>query len=114
MRIERTGFGWIIVDGVKYTSDIIITTNGEIRNRYEDFSGSSHSLSEKELEKLLIGNPEVVIIGTGQNGCLSLSPEIKDYLKKKDVEFISLLTPEAIRAFNQEKRKKSALFHLTC
>lgn len=114
MKIEKTGFGWIIIDGKKYTSDTIITANGEIKNRYEDLSVSSHSLSRSEAEKLLAGNPEIVIIGTGQNGCLSLPPETKDYLREKKVDFISCLTPEAIKVFNQEERKKAALFHLTC
>ncbi|MEO0102582.1 MAG: MTH938/NDUFAF3 family protein [candidate division WOR-3 bacterium] len=114
MKIEKTGFGWIIIDRVKYTSDVIITVNGEIKNRYEDFSGSSHFLSRAEAEKLLAENPEIVIIGTGQSGCLSLPPETEDYLREKRVDFISSPTPEAIEVFNREKRKKSALFHLTC
>jgi hypothetical protein len=114
MRIEKTGFGWIIIDGKRYDSDVIITTEGKIKDRYQDFSGSSHSVNREEAEKLLAGNPEVIIFGTGQSGILSLPQETKDYIRAKGVEFICQPTPIALRTFNQEKRRKSALFHLTC
>ncbi len=114
MTIEKTGFGWIVIDGREYNSDVIILANGEIKNRYEDFSGSSHSLSLAEADKLLSDLPTVIIIGTGQGGVLKIPTETRDYIEKKNVEIIALPTPLAIKTFNQEKRKKSALFHLTC
>ncbi len=112
--IEGTGFGWIVIDGKRYNSDVLILATGEIKDRYENFSGSSHSLSKIEVDILLTGSPEVIIVGTGQAGCLVIPKEIKDYIKKKDVSCLQFPTPEAIKVFNQEKRKKSALFHLTC
>ncbi len=114
MIIEKTGFGWIVIDGQRYESDILITPTGEIKNRYEDFLGSSHAIDLNEAKKLISGEPKVIIIGTGQGGVLKIPLETKRFWQEKGIEVKALPTPEAIKLFNEERRKKSALFHLTC
>ncbi|MEO0097355.1 MAG: MTH938/NDUFAF3 family protein [candidate division WOR-3 bacterium] len=114
MKIEKTGFGWIIIDGKKYNYDILILANGEILNRYENFSGDNHEFSIEEAQKLLNPKPEVIIIGTGQSGILKVKEETIQFLKEQKVKLIALPTPKAIEVFHKLKDIKACLFHLTC
>lgn len=114
MKIEKTGFGWIIVDGKRYETDILISADGKILNRYENFRGNNHEFSIEEAKRLLYPKPEVLIVGTGQGGVLKVKEETIDFLKKEKVRLIALPTPKATEIFNKLKEKKSALFHLTC
>ncbi len=114
MKIEKVGFGWIIIDGKKYEQDVLILATGEILNRYENFSGNNHEFSIEEAKKLLNPKPEVIIIGTGQSGFLKVKEETIEFLKSIKVRLIALPTPKAIEIFNKLKEIKAAIFHLTC
>jgi hypothetical protein len=114
VKIDDTGFGWISVDNIRYNHDIIIFTDGKIKNRYEGFKGDSHSLSKEEAEKLIAGGTETIVVGTGQSGVLSIPEESKEFLTKKKIKLIAEKTPQAIKTFNALTGKKSALFHITC
>lgn len=114
MKIEKTGFGWIVVDGKRYDYDILILADGKILNRYEDFQGNNHEFSIEEAKKLLNPKPEVIIVGTGQGGVLKVKEETIQFLKKEKVKLIALPTPKAIEIFNKLKELKACLFHLTC
>lgn len=114
MQIDGTGFGWISVDNIRYNHDIIIFTNGKIINRYQEFKGDSHSLSREEAEKIIDNEAEILIVGTGQSGFLSIPNETKEFLAKKKVKLIEEETPKAIKTFNRLANKKCALFHTTC
>lgn len=114
MRIEKTGFGWIVIDNKKYTHDVVIDVEGKIKNRYEGFHGTSHNLDTEEANKLLKGGPEIVFVGTGQYGVLKASKEALNLFKEKNVRLIIKLTPHILEDFNNCKQKKSALLHVTC
>lgn len=114
MEVNSTGFGWISVDKVRYSHDIIIFTDGKIKNRYEDFQGDSHTLSQEEAEKIISGGACVFVVGSGQAGVLSVPEETKQFLKKKRIKLIVEKTPQAINTFNAIIVKKCALFHITC
>lgn len=110
IKIDSTNFGSITVDGRQYNSDIIIINDtvepAETERR--------HLFSKEELYKLLESNPEVIIVGIGQDSAMGISPPVLEIARSKGVEFIALPTPEAIKKFNQEGRKKAAYFHVTC
>jgi hypothetical protein len=114
VKIDDTGFGWISVDNIRYNHDIIILSDGKIKNRYEGFKGDSHSLSKEEVEKLIAGRIETIVVGTGQSGILSIAEETKEFLAKKKIKLMAEETPKAIKTFNDLTGKKSALFHTTC
>uniref|UniRef100_A0A7V4E2J1 Uncharacterized protein n=1 Tax=candidate division WOR-3 bacterium TaxID=2052148 RepID=A0A7V4E2J1_UNCW3 len=114
MKIEKTGFGWIVIDGKRYETDVLILADNTILNRYENFTGNNHEFSIEEAKKLLNPKPEVIVVGTGQGGILKVKEETIDFLKKEKVKLIALPTPKAIEIFNKLKEKKAALFHLTC
>ena len=56
----------------------------------------------------------MLIVGTGQEGNVRLSPEASDYFDGKGCRVLLQPTPEAIRSFNQSHEKKIALMHVTC
>ena len=57
---------------------------------------------------------ERLIIGTGQNGMVELSDEAADYFKRKQCQVELLVTPEAIRVWNEAEGAVISLFHVTC
>ncbi len=114
MKIDETGFGWISVDNVRYNHDIIIFPNSKIQNRYEDFKGDSHILSKEEAENVIESSVEVIVVGTGQSGILSIPVETKQFLLKRGIKLIAEPTPNAIITFNNMTSKKCAIFHTTC
>jgi hypothetical protein len=114
VKIDNTGFGWISVDNMRYNHDIIIFTDGKIKNRYDDFKGDSHSFSIEEAKKVIVGGAETIVVGTGQSGVLSIPDDTKQFLAKRKINLIAEKTPRAIKTFNSLSGKKSALFHTTC
>ena len=115
MLINGANFGWIEVDSKKYNTDIIIYTDGEIENRYKDFKGDNHLICKWEVEKVIKEEkPEILIIGTGQAGIVSMLEETKKFLSENNIQFIAEPTPQAIQSFNRTTGKKCAIFHVTC
>jgi len=111
MNIDSTDFGSIIIDGKKY-GDVLIVNN-EILER--DWDSGSHRISTGEAKKLLAGNPDVIIIGTGQAGVLKTDNNIIEKISR-NAELIILKTREAVKKFNEltANKKVNALIHTTC
>ncbi len=118
IRVESTSFGKVIIDGRTY-GDVLIANNEVIpRNRgfLRKVFGTSHKISEEGIKKLFEGDVEVIVIGTGQSGALSVDSQIREKINSADVELVEAKTPEAIELFNSLAREKkvNALFHTTC
>jgi hypothetical protein len=117
-RIEGTKFGSVIIDGKTYEDVLII--EGKVLKRDKDkiraIYGTSHVVRKEEAEELLKGNPEVVIIGTGQYGSLSVDPEVASLIREAGAELVTLETPKAIQKFNElvAIKRANALLHVTC
>ncbi len=118
MKIEKTSFGSITIDGETYEHDVLIRLSEEVKKRKKKLSkriyGTSHVLSLDEAKHIYQEGCDVIIIGSGQYDTLRLSPEAEAYFKKKDCQVILQGTPDAIRIFNQTKDKKIGVFHVTC
>lgn len=111
MNIVSTGFGRIIIDGKKY-NDVLIVNNGILER---DWDAGSHRVGNTEAEKLLMGNPDIIIVGTGQAGVLRVDSIIIEKIRK-NAELLILKTPEAAKKFNElsKDKKVNALIHTTC
>jgi len=118
MMIEGTSFGSITVDGKIYDHDVIIRLSGEVLKRKKKLSkkyyGTSHVISEDEAKFVFEKGCEQLILGSGQMGNVTLSPEAKAYFAKKGCKVILQPTPKAIAAFNKSRARKAGLFHVTC
>ncbi len=118
MRIDDTQFGNITIDGKTYDHDVVIRLNGDVVKRKKKLSkkhyGTSHVVSKDEVKFVFEKGTELLILGSGQEGNVRLSPEADDYLAKKGCEIVIQPTPEALRVFNEASGKKIGLFHVTC
>jgi len=112
--IESYAFGSIVVDGRKFTSDIIIYPDGSIKSSWWRISG--HRLASDDIGELIRSGPDVIIAGTGSSGLMKPEKELEKVLQQKGIEFISVLTRKAVKIYNDLSSKKNvgACFHLTC
>jgi hypothetical protein len=118
MQIKGTTFGSITIDGKTYEHDIVIRLSGEVVKRKKKLSkkyyGTSHTLSKDEAKFVFEKGCELLILGSGQEGNVHLSPEAESYFAKKGCRVLLQRTPEAINLFNKSRAKKVGLFHVTC
>jgi len=116
--IDGTRFGEVTIDGTTYDKDVYVFADGQVKKRKKslakDAYGTSHKIGPKELARVCRGNPEVLVIGTGQNGGAELTSEGERFLKEHGVEFRALPTPKAVKAYSDLKARKAALIHVTC
>jgi hypothetical protein len=116
--LNDSGFGSITADGQKIGHDIIIRLSGEILKRRKNLSkavyGTSHIISGEEAEYVYQDGAGRLIIGTGQQGMISLSDEAKDYFNKRKCTIELDLTPKAIEKWNRTTEAVIGLFHITC
>jgi hypothetical protein len=117
MHIDGTEFGSITIDGKRYDHDVVIRS-GRIEKRRKRLSkaeyGTSHIISKSEAKWVLKDGCDLLIIGSGQEGNVRLSPEAIAYLDKKRCRVSLRPTPEAIAAFNRAAGHKIGLMHVTC
>ena len=76
--------------------------------------GTSHVVSKDEAKFVFEKGCRQLILGSGQEGNVQLSPEAQAYFAKKDCQVVIQPTPQAIPAFNEAHGKKVGLFHVTC
>ena len=118
MQIDNTAFGKITIDGKTYEHDVIIRLSGEVVKRKKRLSkklyGTSHVVSKDEAKFVFEKGCRRLILGSGQEGNVRLSPEAEAYFAKKQCEVMIQPTPQAIHAFNEAQGKKIGLFHVTC
>ena len=111
--IDSYRFGEIVVDGHRYTSDVII---------YPERADSSwwrkegHRLQIDDLKDIVAHEPEVLIVGTGDAGVMTIPQETVAYLQQKGIKLISERTAQACQTYNRMSGsgKIIAALHLTC
>ena len=117
-RIDATQFGCITIDGSDIAHDVLIRLSGEIKKRKKKLSkavfGTSHTISRDEAEYIFEKGAKRLIVGSGQNGMVTLSDEASEYFKKEGVRVDLSPTPDAIRRWNEAKGATIGLFHVTC
>jgi hypothetical protein len=118
VRIERSEFGSITIDGKTYDHDVTIGLSGRVRKRKKKLSkrqyGTSHVLSKEEAKTVFEKGCDLIVIGSGQEGNVRLSPEAETYFAKKGCKVLLQPTQEAIQSFNRSAKRKIALMHVTC
>jgi hypothetical protein len=118
MKIDGTAFGSITIDGETYPHDVLIRLSGKVIKRKKKLSkkeyGTSHIVSLEEADFIYEKGSPLLVVGTGQNGNLHLSPEAGEFFARKGCTVVAEPTPGAIVIFNKAKGDKMALFHVTC
>ena len=112
--IESFAFGFIVINGSKYTSDILIYPDGAVEDSWRRKSG--HRLSAGDIYKLIKSEPEVIVAGAGVSGLMKPEKQLEKLLNQKGIKFISQPNQDAIKAYNNllSKNRVGACFHLTC
>lgn len=111
--IESYAFGQIVIDGKRYTSDVIIYSD-RIDSHWWRKEG--HFLQAADLNGVIQAKPEVLIVGTGEGGLMKVAPETRERFANLGVELIVEPTGDAVRTYNRlaRTRKVIAALHLTC
>jgi len=112
--ISSTKFGSIMVGNKKYDNDVFVSYKDTVK---DGETNSRHLISKKELALLLLDKPDVIILGTGQEGCMKISSDSSELAKNRGIEIVESKTPDAIKKFNQlyaSGRKVVGYMHVTC
>jgi hypothetical protein len=117
--IDSTQFGEVVIGGKKYHQVLIIGDKIEERDceKLRKLFDTAHKIGDWEIEKLISNNPEIILIGTGQNGAMELDKETIQKLQSKGTEVIFDTTPKIIEVYNNQVKlgkKVNALIHTTC
>ncbi len=116
---QGTMYGSVTYNGKVYYYDILVFPDGRVEPRHKYHSNSlfatTHEITKDEIKVLLSSNPQVLIIGTGQEGNASLTEDAELEIRKARIKAIVGPTPQAIERYNQivNNRKVAALIHVT-
>ncbi len=109
-KIEDTWFGSITVEGARYEYDIIIRLSGKVRRRNKQLSkaqyGTSHTISLDEIRDLYRKRARRVIIGTGQENKVVLSPEAARVSRKEGLPGRPPPNPASSRVLERSRRRR--------
>ncbi len=115
MHIDSYQFGEIVVDGVSYSSDIIILS-GSVRSDWWRKRG--HSLSVGDIESIIASKPSMLIVGCGASGLMQVPEQTRQFLQvQHNIQLEAFSTSEAVRRFNELSKASvnvAAALHLTC
>jgi hypothetical protein len=113
MRIDAYDFGSITIDGKTYTRDLKII-DGRVIPDWWRLEG--HLLQMADLHDVLDAAPEVLVVGTGSPGMMSVAPEVTRRLGGLGIKIITKPTGQACDEFNRLAAAHNTAFaaHLTC
>ena len=111
--IDSYQFGLVVVNGKRYSSDIIIFPD---RVRGDWWKKRGHQLCLDDIAEVIAENPEVLVVGTGASGLVKVLPEVKQSLEAQGIKLIAEPTNEACNIYNQlcHSQRVVAALHLTC
>jgi hypothetical protein len=114
MQIDQYSFGHIEIAGQSFDADVIIFPN---RVQEHWWRRKGHELTRKDLETVLAGKPEVLVVGTGYYGRMHVSDETLKFLRAAGIDVRIAKTGDAVDEFNRLQRECAnsiAALHLTC
>ena len=112
--IDSYDFGRIVIDGRRYTTDVIVFSDRVMDGWWRK---EGHSLHIVDLKEAVREKPEVLVVGTGYSGLMKIPAETKRYVESMGIELIVQDTREACKTYNhlaESKKKTAAALHLTC
>jgi hypothetical protein len=113
MQIEAYDFGIITVGEKTFTKDLKIIREEIIPNWWRI---EGHRLLVEDIRDILEARPDVLVVGTGHDGLMSISEEVRAALSELGIELIALPTRQACDIFNRTAADRDTAFaaHLTC
>ena len=97
----------------------LIRLSGEVVRRKKKklskkYYGTSHVVSEDEAKFVFERGCEQLILGSGQDGNVQLSPEAEAYFAKNGCKVLLQPTPRGDRCVQWIAGKEDWAFHVTC
>lgn len=114
MTVDAYSFGRIRIDGVDYTSDVLVFSS-RVRDGWWRREG--HNLCMEDLAEVLADPPQLLVVGTGYYGNMQVPEETLDALRGKGIEVKVCRTGDAVAELNRLQRKAAravGALHLTC
>ena len=115
MKVDSFSFGKITIAGKVFTTDVIVYPD-----RVQDawVREEEHRPQISEFADIVQSEPDILIIGTGYAGVMSIPDQIRNFLTSKGIEVRVDKTVKAVEMFNTllatSKDKVIAAFHITC
>ncbi len=94
-----------VEQGKIHINEDIVTDNFFIHPNGHELLEKRPSATNKELEKMLLHEPEAVIFGIGFRGKATVAPEVMNATAKLKVNVHVLNTPEALKKFQEIARQ---------
>ena len=117
-KIEKFSFCPIVIEGKKYRRDVLILADGTVKKRKGGFlMFGSHKIKKKEIEELIQGQPETIIVGTGTNSVAKIAPDVESWAEGKNLSLLVQPSYNAVAQLNElseQKKKVASLIHITC
>lgn len=113
MKIDSFSFGNISIGGKAFTSDVIIYAD---RVQSPWVREEEHRPQIIEFADIVKAAPEVLVIGTGYAGVMSIADQVRNYLTSKGIDVRVEKTKAAAELYNSlvGKEKVIAVLHITC
>ena len=111
--IEDYGFGHIVIDGQRFTKDVIIFPD-RVADRWWRKDG--HSLAMADLDEVIHNPPEVLVVGRGSISRMDVPEATRKAIQALGIELIAEPTAQACETYNRLRgtRRVVAALHLTC
>lgn len=116
MRFTGYSFGSIRVDGVTYDHDLVVD-RGKIRKRKKAASRKfrgAYGHTPLSVAEDIPWRCRRLVIGTGADGALPVTQDVRDEARRRKVDLVLLPTAEAIGALTKAGADTNAVLHLTC
>ncbi|MBD3241869.1 MAG: hypothetical protein GF331_14870 [Chitinivibrionales bacterium] len=112
--IEHYSFGRMTIDGVEYTSDVVILPDRRVVPSWRRREG--HRLALDDLGTVLDARPSTLIVGTGRFGLMRPEKRLAHELEQRGVSIQTATTAKAATLYNERSDEPgtAACFHLTC
>jgi len=111
VQIESVKFGEIRIDGKDYYSDVVVWWDGKI-----ELIPKAHQFGMNELLNLLKKKPEMLVVGTGIEGCVEILEEVTQEMENRELMLFVENSRNALEIFNglvSEGKKVVAFIHVT-
>lgn len=118
-KVDFVSWGKVTVDGQPYHQALIVGDKVIERDKtkLESLFKTTHEIGEWEREKLLSGNPEIILVASGWSGILEVDKKFADKITRKGIALQVILTPKAVAEYNRlvgMGKRVNALIHTTC
>ncbi len=115
MTIDSYTFGEMIIDGEKYSKDVIVYPDHVFSPWWRE---DGHDVVPQDIPaEVLEGKPECIVIGRGHSKKMRVSKEAQQVLAECGAEVLLYSTRKAWKSYNKQIAAGKAaigMFHLTC